>query len=96
MEIYKEKSIYMRFHVTLDRAISFCRGLYGGAKAPGTNQSRFELAITTAGLTEDIQSQDYLDYHLTWLTGILCDAQDFNEKLFKEQAPYILSDLDDI
>lgn len=78
MELEKEPSIYMRFHVTLEKAISFCKRLYGNAVIPGTNLPYFDLALITAGLTEDIISQDYLDYHLTWLTGVLCDAQFYN------------------
>ena len=28
-DIEKEPSIYMRFHITLEKAISFCKELYG-------------------------------------------------------------------
>jgi len=69
----------MRFHVTLEKAIAFIRSLYAGEVLPGSNVTRVELALKVAGLTEDIQSQDYLDYHLTWLTGVLCEVLEFNE-----------------
>ena len=32
----KEVSIYMRFHVTLEKAINFTRNLYGTAMLPHT------------------------------------------------------------
>jgi hypothetical protein len=69
----------MRFHVTLEKAIAFIRSLYAGAVLPASNVTRLELALKVAGLTEDIQCQDYLDYHLTWLTGVLFEALEFNE-----------------
>lgn len=77
-DLDKDPSIYMRFHVTLDRAISFVKRLYGSEVVPGTNIPRFNQALMIAGLTEDISEQDYLDYHLTWLTGILSDTLAFN------------------
>lgn len=96
MENDKEPSIYMRFHVTLQKAISFCKELYGDSVLPGTKIPYFNLALTTAGLTEDIISQDYLDYHLTWLTGVLCDAQFFNEQVYSSAIQNILSELHDV
>ena len=50
---------------------------------PGSNISRLQLALKVAGLTEDIQCQDYLDYHITWLAGVLCEAQEFNEEIYR-------------
>ncbi len=91
MNPQKEPSIYMRFHVTLEKAISFIKHLYGGSVAPGGGATYFQLALKTAGLTEDIQCQDYLDYHLTWLTGVLCDALEFNEEAYRMEVEKILS-----
>ena len=74
----------MRFHITLEKAISFCKELYGSEFVPGTQIPRFNMALIIAGLTEDISEQDYLDYHLTWLTGVLCDTCSYNEKAFED------------
>lgn len=92
----KEPSIYMRFHITLDKAITFCKNLYKKAVLPGTDILCFHQALITAGLTEDILSQDYIDYHLTWLTGVLCDAQSFDEKQYFDNIDEILSELCDV
>jgi len=37
MEPSKEPSIYMRFHVTLEKAINFVKELYGSSMSPLTN-----------------------------------------------------------
>lgn len=63
---------------------------------PVSDLSRLQLALKVAGLTEDIQCQDYLDYHLTWLTGVLCDALEFNEEIYRSEIENILSELQDV
>ena len=50
-DIDKEPSIYMRFHTTLEKAISFCKELYGEDYVPGTIIPRFNMALIIAGLT---------------------------------------------
>jgi hypothetical protein len=69
----KEPSIYMRFHVTLERAMNLITATYQDRTIPRTEVSLLDHAVQIAGLTEEIESQDYLDYHLTWLTGALKD-----------------------
>lgn len=37
--------------------------------------------------------QDYIDYHLSWLTGILKDALAFNEEVYRASIDDVLSEL---
>ena len=37
--------------------------------------------------------QDYIDYHLSWLTGILKDALAFNEEVYRTSIDEVLSEL---
>jgi hypothetical protein len=63
---------------------------------PGTIIPRFNLCLIIAGLTEDINEQDYLDYHLTWLVGVLSDTLYYNEEIFENEIDNILKELQDI
>lgn len=95
MEAAKEPSIYMRFHVTLEKAINFVKELYGNSMHPLTNEGRFERSIKIAGLTEEIECQDYLDYHLTWLVGLLYETLDFKPEAYEKYIADILCELKD-
>lgn len=37
--------------------------------------------------------QDYIDYHLSWLTGILKDALAFDEEVYRASINDVLSEL---
>ena len=96
MDLDKEPSIYMRFHVTLEKAIGFCRHLYGDELLPYSEIPLFKLALIIAGLTEDIDEQDYLDYHLTWLTGVLSGTLSFKPYVYEDEIDNILGQLQDV
>jgi hypothetical protein len=70
---HKEASIYMRFHVTLEKAMDLINKAYKNLLIPNSNVTMIDHALEIAGLTEELEAQDYLDYHLTWLTGVLKD-----------------------
>jgi hypothetical protein len=63
----------MRFHVTLEKAMDIITKCYKSKLIPNTDVKVLDHALQISGLTEEIESQDYLDYHLTWLTGVLKD-----------------------
>lgn len=83
----------MRFHVTLERAMNLITHLYQERNMPGTNVSLLDHAVQIAGLTEEIESQDYLDYHLTWLTGVLKDLPALFPDQYRDRIDEVLQEL---
>lgn len=91
-----DRSIYMRFHTTLDKAIQFIRQVYRDELQPNTQITRVEAAFNIAGLTEEIERQDYLDYHIMWLVGLLYGVYDHSPDLYYSRIANILEDLRDV
>jgi hypothetical protein len=55
--------------------------------------SLLDHAVQIAGLTEEIESQDYLDYHLTWLTGVLKDLPALFPDQYRDRIDEVLQEL---
>lgn len=83
----------MRFHITLERAMKLVSLIYQGHTIPRTDVCLLDHAVQIAGLTEEIKSQDYLDYHLTWLTGVLKDLPTLFPDDYRQNIDEVLDEL---